>query len=429
MPRSNSPGLASVRIVAHESPAPAVALANSALAAPNEPGVLAAEPAQRLGGAAYPRPGLAPVSYRAHYYPHATDDAWDDWKWQYRNRITTLAELDAFLPLAPQTRVQLGAVLREFRMGIPPYYLSLIDPHDALDPMRLQAVPSISEFLDIELGSDDPLAEEANSPVPGIVHRYPDRCLLVATNNCALYCRYCTRKRIMEEDMAPAARQALDRMIDYIAQTPTVRDVVVSGGDPLTWGTARLVELLDRLSAIGHLEVIRIGSRVPVTLPQRITPELCAALERYSALWINTHFNHPREVTREAAAACARLLRAGIPLNNQSVLLRGVNDDVLTMRALVHALLRIRVRPYYLYHCDPVRGSQHLRTSVARGLEIIEGLRGHTSGLAIPTYVIDAPGGGKIPIQPQYLQSYANGRATLRNYQGRVFEYDDPEPG
>ena len=384
------------------------------------------EPAQRLGATAYPRAALAPVSYRQHYYPGVADALWDDWKWQFRNRITTLEQLDRVFPLSPQERTSLGALLREFRLGIPPYYLSLIDPADRNDPMRLQAVPSMEEFHDQAFGSDDLLNEEADSPVPGIIHRYPDRCLLVATNNCALYCRYCTRKRIMEEDAAPAARQALQRMIDYIAATPAIRDVVVSGGDPLTWGTARLVDLLDRLSAVAHLEIIRIGSRVPVTLPQRITPELCQALGRYSALWVNTHFNHPREVTREAAAACARLMRAGIPVNNQSVLLRGVNDDPVTMRSLLHALLRIRVRPYYLYHCDPVRGSRHLRTTLKRGLEIMESLRGHTSGLALPTYVIDAPGGGKIPIQPQYLQAYENGRATLRNYEGRVFEYDDP---
>ena len=395
--------------------------------APLQPMGMADEPATRLGAAAYPRAGLAPVSYREHYYPGVPDRQWDDWKWQFRNRVTTLAELDRVFPLAPEERESLGGLLHEFRLGIPPYYLSLIDPGDPLDPLRLQAVPTIAEFLDLDVGYDDPLNEEATSPVPGIVHRYPDRCLLVATNNCALYCRYCTRKRIMEEDVAPAARQALERMIEYIAATPAIRDVVVSGGDPLTWGTSRLVDLLDRLSAIPHLEVIRIGSRVPVSLPQRVTAELCEALEPYSALWINTHFNHPREVTREAAAACRRLMRAGIPVNNQSVLLRGVNDDVVTMRALVHALLRIRVRPYYLYHCDPVRGSQHLRTTVAKGLEIIEGLRGHTSGLAVPTYVIDAPGGGgKIPIQPQYLLGYEDGRATLRNYQGRRFEYDDP---
>jgi len=394
---------------------------------PAQPGASASEPAQRVGPGAYPRPGLAPVSWREHYYPDVADAEWSDWKWQFRNRITTLAALDRFFPLSAETVTSLGAVLHEFRLGIPPYYLSLIDPHDPHDPLRLQAVPSIEEFLDLNVGHEDPLGEESHSPVPGIVHRYPDRCLLIATNNCALYCRYCTRKRIMEEDVAPAARHAFDGMIDYIARTPQIRDVIISGGDPLTWSTARLVELLDRLDAIPHLEIIRIGTRVPVTLPQRITPELCAALERYSALWINTHFNHPREVTREAAAACAQLQRAGIPMNNQSVLLRGVNDDPVTMRALVHALMRIRVRPYYLYQCDLVRGSDHLRTTVARGLEIIESLRGHTSGLAIPTYVVDAPGGGgKVPLQPQYLADYSQGRATLRNYQGRVFHYDDP---
>ncbi len=394
---------------------------------PHEPLVVDAEPASRVGPGAYPRPDLAPVSYRHHYFPDVSDHDWADWKWQFRNRVTTLAELDRFFPIAERFRGAMETLLGEFRLGIPPYYLSLIDPRDAGDPIRLQAVPSIDEFLSLHSGEADPLAEDAFSPVPGIVHRYPDRCLLIATNSCGLYCRYCTRKRIMEEDMTPASRDALDAMVAYIARTPAIRDVVVSGGDPLTWSTERLVDLLDRLAAIEHLEVIRIGSRVPVTLPQRVTEDLCVALAQYSALWINTHFNHPREVTREAALACSRLARAGIPLNNQSVLLKGVNDDPVTMRSLVHALMRIRVRPYYLYHCDPVRGSEHLRTPLARGLEIMETLRGHTSGLAVPTYVVDAPeGGGKIPVHPRYLMDYADGRATLRNFQGRVFHYDDP---
>jgi lysine 2,3-aminomutase len=323
----------------------------------------------------------------------------------------------------------LAKVLHEFRLGITPYYLSLIDPASPDDPIRLQAVPSFDEFLSLDTGEDDPLAEEQFSPVPGITHRYPDRCLLVATNSCALYCRYCTRKRIMGEGAAPPARSVLKMAVDYIARTPAIRDVIISGGDPMTWATSRIEELLRDLRAIPHLEIIRIGSRVPVTLPQRITPELCAMLERYGPLWINVHFNHPREITADAARACDRLLRSGIPLNNQAVLLRGVNDDSETMRSLVHALMRAKVRPYYLYHCDPVRGADHFRTTVAKGLEIIENLRGHTSGLAIPTYVIDAPeGGGKIPIQPQYLISYENGLATLRNFQHRRFEYPDPTP-
>jgi lysine 2,3-aminomutase len=385
------------------------------------------EPAVNLNPGAYPRPDLRPVTYRDHYFPGVVDEQWNDWKWQFRNRITTLAELERFFPLAPATREALANVLHEFRMGITPYYLALIEPGNPSDPMFIQSIPTVEEFLNSKIGEEDPLAEDQFSPVPGITHRYPDRCLLISTNSCALYCRYCTRKRIMEEGEAPLPKSAIDAMIDYIAKTPTIRDVIVSGGDPLTFSTARIEELLQRLRAIPHLEIIRFGSRVPVTLPQRVTPELCAVLEKYGPIWINVHFNHPREVTKEAALACDRLLKCGIPLNNQAVLLRGVNDDPVTMKSLVHALMRIKVRPYYLYHCDPVRGAHHFRTTVAKGLEIIESLRGHTSGLAVPTYVIDAPGGGgKIPIQPHYLLSYENGRAILRNFQGRIFQYDDP---
>jgi lysine 2,3-aminomutase len=376
---------------------------------------------------AYPRAELAPVSYRDYYYPGVRDDEWHDWRWQFRNRVTTLAQLDRFFPLTTDERTALKEILHEFRLGITPYYLSLIDPQDRADPMRIQAVPTIAEFLDRNSGQEDPLGENQFSPVPSIVHRYPDRCLLIATNACALYCRYCTRKRIMHEGEAPPPRSVLQTAVDYIARTPAIRDVIVSGGDPLTWSTDRIEELLRQLRAIPHLEIVRIGSRVPVTMPQRITPELCAMLDRYGPIWINVHFNHPREVTADAARACDRLLRCGIPLNNQSVLLKGVNDDADTIRSLVHALMRIKVRPYYLYHCDRVHGAEHFRTTVEKGLEIIESLRGHTSGLAVPTYVIDAPeGGGKVPIQPQYLVSYRGGRAILRNFQHRVFDYLDP---
>jgi lysine 2,3-aminomutase len=393
------------------------------------PGFSSVEPVVRLGPAAYPRAGLAPVSWRAHYFPDVSDADWSDWRWQFRHRITTLAELVRFFPTTARESGQIADVLREFRLGITPYYLSLIDPNDPKDPLRLQAVPSVEEFLYASIGEADPLSEDEFSPVPGITHRYPDRCLLVATNSCALYCRYCTRKRIMAEGDAPLAKSAFDGMIDYIARTPRIRDVIISGGDPLTWSASRIDELLSRLRAIPHLEIIRLGSRVPVTLPQRIDSALCAMLERHGPIWINVHFNHPREVTVDAAVACDRLLRAGIPLNNQAVLLRGVNDDVDAMRALVHALMRIKVRPYYLYHCDPVRGAHQFRTSIAKGIEIIESLRGHTSGLAVPTYVIDAPdGGGKVPVQPNYLLSYEKGHAVIRNFQGRVFHYWDPEP-
>jgi lysine 2,3-aminomutase len=383
-----------------------------------------AEPATHLNASAYPRPGLAPVSWRAHYFPDVADAQWGDWRWQFRNRIRTLEQLERLFSFGADERRMLREVLTEFRLGITPYYLSLIDPND---PMRLQAVPSAEEFLFGHDGDIDPLAEDAFSPVPGIVHRYPDRCLLIATNVCALYCRYCTRKRIMEEGDAPPPEQAFDAMIGYIANTPAIRDVIVSGGDPLTWSSRRLRHLLERLRAIPHLEIIRLGSRVPVTLPQRIDAELCGMLEQFGPIWINVHFNHPREVTAEAAAACDRLLRSGIPLNNQAVLLRGINDDADVIRSLVQALMRIKVRPYYLYNCDPVRGARHFRTPISKGIEIIEALRGHTSGLAVPVFVVDAPGGGgKIPIQPDYLLSYRDGHAQLRNFQGRRFGYDDP---
>jgi lysine 2,3-aminomutase len=403
------------------------AVADWQLASQRGPVAASAEPATHLNPRAYPRPGLAPVSWREHYFPEASDQEWGDWRWQFRHRIRTLEQLDRLFSFGADERRMLRDVLTEFRLGITPYYLSLIDPDDPSDPLRLQAVPSVEEFLLGEEGEVDPLAEDDFSPVPGIVHRYPDRCLLIATNLCALYCRYCTRKRIMEEGDAPPPEQAFDAMIDYIARTPAIRDVIISGGDPLTWSSRRLHRLLERLRRIPHLEIIRLGSRVPVTLPQRIDTELCSVLEQLGPIWINVHFNHPREVTAEAAAACDRLLRCGIPLNNQAVLLRGVNDNAEVIRSLVQALMRIKVRPYYLYNCDPVRGAHHFRTPIQRGIEIIEALRGHTSGLAVPVFVVDAPGGGgKIPIQPDYLLSYRNGHAVLRNFQGRRFGYDDP---
>lgn len=362
---------------------------------------------------------------RAHYFPAATDEQWDDWRWQFRNRITSLDELLQHLSIPEAERAARRELLRDFRMGIPPYYLSLIDADDPDDPILRQCVPLQDELFNREVGDEDPLGEEAFSPVPGITHRYPDRVLMVISNSCAVYCRYCTRKRIMYEDAVPDIE--VDRMVDYIARTPQVRDVVVSGGDPLNNHTPKLERILAELRAIPHLEIIRIGSRVPVALPQRVDDELCEMLQKYHPLWINVHYNHPRECTPEAARACDKLSRAGIPLNNQSVLLKGVNDDVATMKGLVHGLMKMRVRPYYLYQCDPVRGSEHLRTTVAKGLEVIEGLRGHTSGLAIPTYVIDAPGGGgKIPVMPNYLLSMSDHKIILRNYEGYVTTYEEP---
>lgn len=370
-----------------------------------------------------------PQRGRSHYFPNVTDEDWNDWQWQLRNRITTLEELSRLLPIPENELPIRREILRGFRMGISPYYLSLIDASDPDDPIMRQAVPLHDEFIYRNVGEEDPLGEELTSPVPGITHRYPDRVLMVISNSCAMYCRHCTRKRIMYENAMPDVE--IDQMIDYIARTPTVRDVIVSGGDPLTCTTPRLESILSKLRAIPHVEVIRIGSRVPVTMPQRVDQELCSMLEKYHPIWINVHFNHPRECTPEAKRACEMLLRAGIPLNNQSVLLRGVNDSVPVMKELVHNLMRMRVRPYYLFQCDPIRGAEHLRTPVWKGIEIMDKLRGHTSGLAVPTFVIDAPGGGgKIPVGPKYLLSYDRkaGYARLRNFQGKVYEYHDPPP-
>lgn len=373
------------------------------------------------------RPPHPPPSGRARYFPAASDAQWNDWRWQFKHRITTLDELAQLIPIPAAENAVRREVLRDFRMGITPYYLSLVDADDPDDPILRQVAPIVEEYVYRAVGEEDPLGEEQHSPVPGITHRYPDRVLMVISNSCAIYCRYCTRKRIMYEDAVPDVE--IDRMVAYIARTPSVRDVVVSGGDPLTCSTKKLESILAKLRAIPHLEIIRIGSRVPVSLPQRIDDELCEMLQRYHPLWINVHFNHARELTPDAARACDKLSRAGIPLNNQSVLLKGVNDSLEAIRALVHGLMRMRVRPYYLYQCDPVRGAEHFRTPIDKGLEIIEGLRGHTSGLAVPTYVIDAPGGGgKIPINPDYLLHHdaGRGKAILRNFQGRVFEYVEP---
>jgi lysine 2,3-aminomutase len=386
----------------------------------------AAEPAARIARAILQSPQAGRATRgRAHFFPGVADALWNDWRWQFRNRVHALDHLAGMLPFPPQEHAALGAVLREFRMGITPYYLSLIDPMDPADPIARQVVPVAAEGAANSAGVDDPLGEELFSPVPGITHRYPDRCLMVVSNSCAIYCRYCTRKRIMAEDVV--SDLDLQRMVDYIAGTPAIRDVVVSGGDPLTFATDKLDRILTKLRAIPHLEIIRIGSRVPVSLPMRIDDELTRMLARHHPLWINVHFNHPNEVTPDAALACDRLTRAGIPLNNQTALLRGVNDTEDIQRALCHGLMLMRVRPYYLYHCDPVRGADHFRTTMARGIEIIESLRGHTSGLAIPQFAVDAPGGGgKIPLNPQYVLSYESGRAVLRNFQGHIYEARDP---
>jgi len=370
-----------------------------------------------------------PAWRRQRLFPGVTDDQWYDWRWQFRHRITSLEQLQQIWPIRERDRAVWENVVQRFRIGITPYYLSLIDLEDPDDPIARQSLPSLDEYLYRDMGEDDPLHEEVHSPVPGLTHRYPDRVLMVTTNTCAMYCRHCTRKRMMSEGAVPAIN--IDRMVAYIARHPEIRDVLVSGGDPLTMPTRALERVLRKIRAIPHVQMIRIGSRVPCVMPMRITEELCSMLEQYHPLWMNVQFEHPRECTPEAAKACDRLLRAGIPLNNQSVLLKGVNDNVATMRDLIHGLMRMRVRPYYLFQCDPVRGAEHFRTTIARGIELIAGLRGHTSGLAVPQYIIDTPGGGgKVPIGPDYLLEYdaSHGIARMRNYQGNTYEYRDPVP-
>jgi lysine 2,3-aminomutase len=321
----------------------------------------------------------------------------------------------------------IGSLEGEYKLAIPPYYFSLIDPDDPNDPIRLQSVASPLELRN-ESGYEleDPLEEDKDAPVPGLTHRYPDRALLVTTHVCTMYCRFCTRKRAtMVRGGWDAISRNDERMVDYVRDHPEIRDVIVSGGDPLSLPTAKLRFFLDNLAAIDHVDVIRIGTRVPVTLPQKLyDQDLIDLLASAGKVWIQTHFNHPREITPEAARVCNALLRAGMPVNNHSVLLKGVNDTLETIRELMRGLLRIKVRPYYLFHCDPVIGAGHFRTSVWKGLEIMEGLRGHMSGLGIPTYVVDSPhGGGKIPLMPNYLVSASDDAVVLRNYEGMLVRY------
>ncbi|MBI2167674.1 MAG: KamA family radical SAM protein [Candidatus Omnitrophica bacterium] len=364
---------------------------------------------------------------RRQLFGEATDAEWNDWRWQLRRAVTSLDAVLAYGKLPESERAVLARVIQKYPVIIPPYYLCLIDFENSADPIRLQSFPAREEIEKGNWGEPDPLEEEEDMGVPGLVHRYPDRVLMQVTNLCPMNCRHCTRKREWEEGIWMRSDQEIDRMVDYLARTPKVRDVLISGGDPLVLSTARLENILAKLRTLPHLEILRIGTRFPVVLPQRIDTGLVEMLSKYRPLWVNTHFNHPREITREAARACDRLQRAGIPMNNQSVLLRGVNDSVSVMKELCHGLLKIGVRPYYLYQCDPVKGAEHLRTSLWKGVEIIEGLRGHTTGFAVPQFVIDTPGGGgKIPVGPNYLVSVTEDGVILRNYEGLIFEYKDP---
>jgi lysine 2,3-aminomutase len=366
------------------------------------------------------------LSRRAPYYQEVRDEKWNDWRWQLSHRLNTAEDFEKIFPLTDSEREALSAS-DLFRVEITPYFVSLIDPNDPDDPVRKQVIPTAGEIVPFTGMMEDSLAEDRHSPVPGLVHRYPDRVLMLVTTQCASYCRYCTRSRIVGDPTATFSRAEFEMQIEYLKRTPQVRDVLLSGGDPLTIAPKLLDELLRRLREIPHIEIIRIGSRVPVFMPMRVTDELCAMLEKYHPLWMNIHVNHPVEITAELAEACSKLSKAGVPLGNQSVLLAGVNDCVHVQRKLVHDLVRIRVRPYYLYQCDLVEGAGHFRTPVAKGVEIIEGLRGHTSGYAVPTYVVDAPGGGgKIPVMPNYMISQSDHKIALRNYEGYITAYEEP---
>lgn len=357
-----------------------------------------------------------------------TEAEWNDWTWHMKHGIRDIETLEKVVALTDVEREQIQQCLGKFTMEITPYYAALMDPGDPNCPVRMQSVPRIAEMHDDPSDMSDPLHEDVDSPVPGLTHRYPDRVLLLVTNICAMNCRHCTRRRLVGDEDVDMPEDDVSAAIDYIRDTPTVRDVLLSGGDPLVLPDDRLRSILRRLREIPHVEIIRIGTRMPVVLPQRITDGLVNMLKQFHPLWVNVHFNHPKEITAEAKSACAKLADAGIPLGNQAVLLRGINDDPVVMKKLVHKLMTVRVRPYYIYQCDLSLGISHFRTSVAKGIEIIESLRGHTTGLAVPTFVVDAPGGGgKIPVMPNYLISMAEGKAVLRNYEGVITTYSWPQ--
>jgi len=379
-------------------------------------------------------PGVFTISsqsqrFRKHFYPDTSDLQWNDWRWQIRNRIKNLAQLERIIHLSSDER---GAILRysgAMPVSITPYYASLIDPENSQQPLRRSVVMVNDEYPVSPEESIDPLAEDEDSPVPGLVHRYPDRVLFLTTGFCAVYCRYCTRSRLVG-NLRTEHRfniSSWEKAIVYIENHSAVRDVLLSGGDPLTLSNTKIEWLLRRLRRIPHVEIIRIGTKVPVVLPQRITGSLINILKQYHPIWMSIHFTHPDEITPETSLACNRLADAGIPLGSQTVLLKGINDNVDTAKRLFQRLMKIRVKPYYLYQCDPVCGSAHFRTAVDKGFEIIDGLRGHTSGYAVPSFVIDSPGGGgKIPLLPEYVLGRDGDDILLRNYEGNIYRYPDP---
>ncbi len=349
---------------------------------------------------------------------------WEDWHWQLKHRIRTREELAQIVKLTPEEEGGIKRASGRLSLAMTPYWATLIEPEDPACPLRRQAVPVAAESIISPHEMVDPLAEDRDSPAPYLVHRYPDRVLLLVTEHCAMYCRHCTRRRLVGEHQEDNSPFKFDRAIEYIKANRKIRDVLISGGDPFVLEDEEIENLIQKIRSISHIEFLRIGTRVPVTLPQRITDKLVSMLKKYSPIWISIHFNHPKEITRRCRIACDMLSDAGMPLGSQTVLLKGINDRPFIMKKLMHELLQIRVRPYYIYQCDPVKGTQHFRTPVAAGINIIEKLRGHTSGYAVPIYVIDGPGGGgKIPVGPNYILSQAKGKYVLRNYKGKIYTY------
>ncbi len=405
-----------------EPPDPSPCLAvSSASSTPKPAGRLVRFPTHRAGI-------LNPAVrlFRKKHFPGVSTKLWNDWQWQTSHRIRTLGQLESMICLSEDERAAFTGPKTTLPLGITPYYMSLVSRDDPDQPIRRTVIPTIHETVRAAGEADDPLGEDGMSPVPGLVHRYPDRVLLLLSDFCSTYCRYCTRSRVVGHGGVHPSRSRLERAFAYIEQTPTVRDVLLSGGDPLMLGEEKLSWILSRLRQIPHVEIIRIGTKVPAVLPQRITPRLARMLRQYHPLWMSLHFTHPDECTPETLRACAMLADAGIPLGSQTVLLKGVNDNLETMRSLVHHLLKMRVRPYYLYQCDPITGSAHFRTPIATGLEIIRGLRGFTSGYALPTYVVDAPGGGgKIPLMPDYVVGREEDALVMRNYENNLYRYPE----
>ncbi|MBI4313864.1 MAG: KamA family radical SAM protein [Candidatus Omnitrophica bacterium] len=354
---------------------------------------------------------------------------WEDWHWQLRNRITHVDQLRPWFPLTASEAEATSKTHGRLVMAIPPYWAALMDPQDPDCPIRRQSIPSAEEFDVREHDRLDPCGEDGDMPVPGLVHRYPDRVLFLVTEQCAMYCRHCTRRRLVGTTSRGLMSSAnYEATFDYLRKHTEVRDVLISGGDPLMLTENRLEKILKSLREIPHIEFIRIGSRTPVTMPQRVTQEFCDLLKRYKPVWMSLHYCHPKEVTPRVKVAMDMLAESGVPLGSQTVLLRGINDDPATMKKLMHELLKVRVRPYYIYQCDPARGISHFRTSVESGVRILEQLRGHTTGYAVPTFVVDGPGGGgKIPVSPNYVVNYEDGVMTLRNYAGETFAYHEPD--